>query len=252
MNPVDFDEFRNAMRGAWLSVTNGKEEPSGPLLDVFWKLFRDVPIASFKAAIIAHLRDPKRGMFTPKPADIMAQLQAHDGRPSADEAWGIALPAMSEESTIVWTPEIRAAWKAAEPIAIDARDKIGARKAFIETYQRLVDNSRSKNEPVTWEVSLGYNGDEREAAIEQAARLNRIGTNQAAALIEMVKPLALPAPEDGGVNVLERISQIRAQMAMERAARASDEEKDAEARRAVAKRAVAGLMEANRILEAQR
>jgi hypothetical protein len=251
MTPVDFDEFRNAMRGAWLSVTNGKEEPSGPLLDVFWKLFRDTSIQDFKAAVIAHLRDPKRGMFTPKPADIMAQLQAHDGRPSADEAWGIALQALSEEATIVWTPEIRAAWRAAETIAVEGRDKIGARKAFMDAYGRLVEASRGRSEPVSWEVSLGFNQDEREQAIQQASMLNRIGNSQAAALIEMVKPLALPAPEDDGVNVLNRIAECRSRMAMDRAARQADEDKIAEQRREASKKAVAGLMEANRIMAEQ-
>ena len=146
MTRDDFDRFKNAMRGAWLAVSNGKEQPTPELLDIFWKTFANVSIADFESAMQAHLLDPKHGMFAPKPADIVRGLkgrQEDDGRPDADEAWGIALQASSEDATIVWTPEIRSAWVAAEPIILEASDKIGARKAFIAAYDRLVERSRN-------------------------------------------------------------------------------------------------------------
>ncbi|MGL4232815.1 MAG: hypothetical protein ACRCWJ_15730, partial [Casimicrobium sp.] len=122
MEASDFAEFRDLMRGAWLAITHGREEPSKPLLDVFWRAFSSVPIGQFAKAIEAHLRDPKHGEFLPRPASIerwLATFHADDGRPSPDEAWGIALAAESEAATVVWTPEIRAAWAACETIAVE-------------------------------------------------------------------------------------------------------------------------------------
>ena len=217
MKTSDFDRFKNAMLGAWLAITNGKEDPTKNLLDVFWSVFREVSIERFESAINAHMLDSKRGVFTPKPADIQHQLSANDGRPGADEAWGIALSALTESSTIVWTPEIRSAWAAAEPVVVDAKDKIGGRKAFMETYQRLIETARRNAEPIKWEVSLGDDKYERETAIQQARKLNRIGNKEALAMIEMVRPLALPSPDDGGIDVLTRIESVRDSLAMKRA-----------------------------------
>lgn len=225
MSPHDADRFKAAMNGAWLSITNGKEQPTKELLGVFWAKFRNVPIEDFERAIDAHLLDPKHGMFVPKPADVARGLltaHANDGRPDGEEAWGIALQATSEEATIVWTPEIRAAWAAAEPVVREAKDKIGARKTFISTYERIVDAARRNGEPLCWETSLGTDAELRTQAIEQAQRLNRLSNREALAMIEMVKPLALPAPGTDGAIVLQRIRETREKLVMERAARQAE------------------------------
>lgn len=225
MNQSDYERFKNAMNGAWLAIKDGKEKPSGDLLTVFWTTFSNVSIVDFEGAIQAHLLDPKHGMFVPKPADIVRGLQGKqqaDGRPNADEAWGIALQASGEEATIVWTPEIRSAWAAAEPIISEANDKIGARKAFIAAYDRLVDRARGQGEPVKWEVSLGHDLQAREQALALSASLNRISSSTASAMIEMVRPLALPSPETGGMEVLAHIRKVRATLSMERQKRAAE------------------------------
>ena len=255
MTKTDFQRFHAAMRGAWLAVSNGKEQPTDALLDVFWKTFSNVSIEDFERAIQAHLLDPKHGMFAPKPADIVRWLKADmedDGRPDADEAWSIAMQAISEDATIVWTTEIRSAWAAAFPIIENANDKIGARKAFLATYERLVERAREQGEPVKWDVSLGHDPQSREMAVQQAMQLNRLGSGEALAMIEMVKPLALPSPEAGGVDIMQRITECRAKFAMDRAERAAKEAEEAAERMEQGKRAVNGLVEASKILEAMK
>lgn len=254
MKPEDYERFKNAMNGAWLAIKDGKEKPSGDLLTVFWTTFSNVSIADFESAMQAHLLDPKHGMFAPKPADIVRGLQGkqeNDGRPDADEAWSIALQANSEDATIVWTPEIRAAWAGAEPIIAEANDRIGARKAFMSTYDRLVQRAREQNEPVKWEVSLGHDPDLREQALAQSARLNRISSNAANAMIEMVRPLALPSPETGGVEVLAHIRKAREALAMDRQKREQERQAAADVEAAKVGPATASLIKAGELLRAK-
>ena len=250
MTRDEFGRFKTCMRGAWLGITNGKEQPAPELLDVFWKTFSNVTIEDFEAAIQAHLLDPKHGMFVPKPADIVRGLRYEaDGRPVADEAWGIALQANSEDATIVWTPEIRSAWAAAEPIINEANDKIGARKAFMAAYDRLVDRARGHGEPVKWEVSLGHDPQLREQALALSASLNRISSSTANAMIEMVRPLALPSPETGGMEVLAHIRKVRATLAMDRKKRADELQAVADAQAVKVAPATANLILAGELFK---
>jgi hypothetical protein len=215
----DKTRFKDSLNGAWLATTNGKETPHRAVMDIFWSTFQNVSIEDFEAAVMTHLRTPKSGEFPPKLASLCAALSGqkqNDGRPEADEAWGIAIQASGEDATIVWTPEIRSAWAAAEPIIIEARDRIGARRAFIAAYERLVDQVRQQNEPVKWEVSLGTDPHAREQALFLSANLNRISSSSANAMIEMVRPLALPSPETGGMEVLAHIRKVRESLAMDR------------------------------------
>ena len=252
MTREEFGRFKSSMRGAWLGITNGKEQPAPELLDVFWKIFSNVTIVDFEAAIQVHLLDPKHGMFVPKPADIVRGLhgkQRADGRHEADEAWGIALQASGEDATIVWTPEIRSAWAAAEPIINEANDKIGARKAFIAAYDRLVERARGQGEPVKWEVSLGHDPDAREPALALAASLNRISSSIANAMIEMVRPLALPSLETGGTEVLAHIRKVRDSLAMDRKKRANERQAIADAEAVKVAPATVSLIYAGELLK---
>lgn len=123
-------------------------------------------------------------------ADIIQRCQAEDGRPGKDEAWSIALDASDEYGTAVMTTEIQQAM-ASSNILIDQGDMIGARMAFISTYERLVREARQDARPVEWSVSLGIAKDRREPAIQRAVQLGRISQEQAEI---HCKSLALAAP----------------------------------------------------------
>jgi hypothetical protein len=58
------------------------------------------------------------------------------GHPTADEAWALALKAMDENQTVVWTNEIMYAWERCRAVYQDG-DKVGARMAFKAVYDGL-------------------------------------------------------------------------------------------------------------------
>jgi hypothetical protein len=106
-------------------------------------------------------------------ADVIQHCQTEDGRPGKDEAWSIGLDSSDEYGTAIMTWEIQQAMASAK-IILDEGDQVGARMAFISTYERLVRESRQINRPVDWIVSLGFDKDRRASAIQQAVQLNRI------------------------------------------------------------------------------
>ena len=115
-------------------------------------------------------------------AAILQRVHVEDGRPGRDEAWAIALQAGDERDTVVMTSEIMAALQVARPI-LEARDKVGARMAFLNAYDRLTAQARQEAQPVKWEVSLGFDPDLRIRAIEQARNLGRLPAPEADRLL---------------------------------------------------------------------
>lgn len=111
-------------------------------------------------------------------AAVLQRIQAADGRPGRDEAWGIAMSLSDESDTVVTTDEISLALVAARPI-LDAGDKIGARMAFISAYDRVVYEARRETKPVKWELSLGFDPKRRAVAVEKAVKLQRITQERA-------------------------------------------------------------------------
>ena len=116
--------------------------------------------------------------------DILASL---GGWLSANEAWAVALPAIDEDATVVWTPEIAKAFEVARPI-LEVGDKIGARMAFIPAYDRLIDHAKRESRTPSYEVSAGWDANMREVAMRQSVT---------AGLLPMPNDdtKALPAPD---------------------------------------------------------
>lgn len=108
-----------------------------------------------------------------------------DGRPSADEAWSTAIQASDEAATVVWTTETAKAYWAAAAV-LDKGDKVGARMAFRDVYEREVSNARQAGTPVKWDFTLGTDPYQRDQAIKQAAELNRIGREHAKGLLPYI------------------------------------------------------------------
>jgi len=106
-------------------------------------------------------------------ASIMKHAQSADGRPGKDEAWAIAMTTNDEFETVVLTDEIQLALAAAKPV-LDGGDKIGARMAFIDAYQRFVSQAREDAKPVNWHVSVGFDANRRIQAVTKAMELKRI------------------------------------------------------------------------------
>lgn len=111
-----------------------------------------------------------------------------DGRPSSDEAWATAIQAGDEAPTVVWTTETAQAYWAVVAL-LDEGDKVGARMAFRDVYEREVSNSRQAGTPTKWEFTLGTNPWARDQAIQRATELNRISQQHAEALLTHINTL---------------------------------------------------------------
>ncbi len=68
-------------------------------------------------------------------------LERASGRPSADEAWALALETFDEAATVCLTDEILLAAVAASPVW-ESGDRVGARMAFKAAYERVLNERR--------------------------------------------------------------------------------------------------------------
>ncbi|WP_339069654.1 hypothetical protein WIN67_17770 [Pseudomonas idahonensis] len=127
-------------------------------------------------------------------ASILKHAQSADGRPGKDEAWAIAMTTNDEFETVVLTDEIQLALAAAKPI-LDGGDKIGARMAFIDAYQRFVSQAREDAKPVNWHVSVGFDANRRIQAVTKAIELKRIPREHAQKYLADLS--VEPVTEDG-------------------------------------------------------
>lgn len=123
-------------------------------------------------------------------AAVLERVEECDGRPGPEEAWAIALASSDEAETVIWTDEISQAMAVAQPL-LEARDKVAARMAFCETYERIVRVAREANVPCRWVASLGADHERRALAVAAAVQAGRIGHAQAGHY--------LPAPDDANV-----------------------------------------------------
>lgn len=167
MVETDFEQFCAMFDGAYEAKNRTLTANTKAL---FFAALRKFSIEAVGAALTAHLLDPEKGEWPPMPANIVAQINAaagRDGRPTADEGWATSLRALDEHETVVWTSEMHQAFELARPV-LERRDSIGARRAFIDAYNRLVDEARRTGTAPRWTVSPGRNAARRELVLQQA------------------------------------------------------------------------------------
>ncbi|HDL7313788.1 TPA: hypothetical protein PXN27_000547 [Yersinia enterocolitica] len=163
----DKREFAEIMK-ATLAIYG--KDASKAVLDLYWNALMPYDIDTVRKAFSNWLTDPDQGRFSPKPADIIRNIQNIAGKPdwlSANEAWALALPAQDEANTVVWTNEIAQAWNIAQPIMQEG-DKVGARMAFIAAYERLTKAAQGTGRTPEWSVSEGWDKETVKGAVEQA------------------------------------------------------------------------------------
>lgn len=138
---------------------------SADLKRLYWDDLGQLPIDVIEQAITAHRRDPDRGRFFPKPADILGACRDPRLRhPPVDVAWAICLESLDEAASVTLTEQIGQARAAALPVW-QAGDKVGARMAFKAAYERLAGAGA---EPPRWRFSPGHDAARRAEAAEQA------------------------------------------------------------------------------------
>lgn len=170
MTETDIDKFTAALDGACALLSRGSYQPNVESTLLFFRSMQAYPLSTVLRALTAHVSDPQRGRFVPVPADLIAQIDgaaANDGRPGAEEAWAIAVRAADEAATIVWTEEMAQAWGACSSV-MNLGDEVGARMAFKEAYNRLVEDARRLQRPVQWTPTLGHDLAQRHEALSRA------------------------------------------------------------------------------------
>lgn len=125
---------------------------------------------------LSKLRREHQGRFTL--AAIISRLD--DGRPGVEEAWAI-YPKEESESAAV-TTEMQLAMHSAYQLIQDG-DRIAARMAFKECYERIVSKNRAERIPVVWQMTLGFDKSGREAALIDATVRGLIGADHAMSLL---------------------------------------------------------------------
>lgn len=160
----------NTLRAIAVTAELTGTELSAPALKVM-----DADLAAYpEAAVLRALdrcRKELKGRLTL--AAVLERVEEEDGRPGADEAWSIALASADEAETVVWTDEMAQAFGVAQPV-LEARDKVGARVAFRDAYERIVREARAAGAPCRWVVSIGHDAERRAVALQAAVTLKRI------------------------------------------------------------------------------
>lgn len=150
-------------------------------------------------AVLAALTRVRRDCRKLTVADVIDRISMADGRPKPDEAWASALCALDESDTVVWTEETQQAFAVARPL-LEINDKTGARMAFRDAYERLVDLARQKGLPAKWGVSLGWDKDRRATVLAIAVNTGKLPGDYARGLL----PPA--ASRDAGLAVLSLVA----------------------------------------------
>lgn len=180
MTPSDFKEFSTLLAG--IADYYGKTlQPA--TVQLYWNALSKLELQAVKALLNQHV---KTSRFMPTIAEILEAVRVMDGRPAAEEAWSIVARSLNDEGvTIVWTQEMAEAFGVALGLQ---DDRIAARMAFKEAYQRLVQEARAQGKAVTWSPSLGHDAAGREGPIVAAVKDGRL-TIEALKLIPFTGPM---------------------------------------------------------------
>lgn len=157
---------------------------SGPAIAIMAKDLLEVATEDRILAALTRCRRELTGKLSP--GAVMERLQQSDNRPSANEAWGIAMQAFDEAQTVVLNDEIAEAMGVARGIMQEG-DEVGARMAFRDAYERIVRDARECGTcSPRWYPSLGHDPLLRIDAIKAAEDRGLLTHSQACAY--------LPAP----------------------------------------------------------
>lgn len=123
-------------------------------------------------------------------------------------AWAKATQNLNEMTTFSTNDQIQQAWGVASNVW---PDRFAARKAFCDTYERLVIAAKAQNVLPVWWMSLGQEpATSRAVAITQAVEAGQVGIGykaDAVAMLEQSKPVA--------ANVSDHLAQLKAMFSMD-------------------------------------
>lgn len=175
-------------------------EPDVEVLRLWWGVLQRFTIEQVRNGFSAYIGS--KGADFILPTHIVAAIEANepDGRVGAEEAW--AMYPHDEASSAVITNEMAEAMQVAQPL-LNEGDKIGARMAFKETYNRLISQNKLNGVAPKWFASLGHSKEGREVAIKDAVLKGRLTQDHATSL--------LPSPVPNSVaNAIQEVKFLTA------------------------------------------
>lgn len=185
-----------------------KPRPEAPACKTWLEVLAPFDVRAIAASFAAY-RDEVSD-FAPIPNAIAMRCKKFDGRPTADEAWAIALTSRDEGETVVWTEEMAEAYALCRSIML-LRDEVGARRAFIDAYNRLVQVARMSNQPAKWVVSAGWDRVRRDRAIEKAAAAGLLAAPAAVAMLSGPTVTKSEKPDPNGMRkVRDAVAKVQA------------------------------------------
>lgn len=185
-----------------LPLMKSPEKISTEMALMYWNALRNREIDDIRTAINRHIQDENRGRFFPLPADIAAQLpKASDLWLTADEAW--AMCPKNEQSSAAVCDEIMGALEVANEL-IWSDDMIAARRAFIDNYNRQVDEAKREGRAPKWWTSLGFDEHSRHKAEAKVIEMNNLG-------LPSNERRALPEPPQQAYISLDRLANQAAE-----------------------------------------
>jgi DNA-binding NarL/FixJ family response regulator len=192
----DFSRFASAIAAVMDLYDKPISEAAAML---WWTALEQYPIDQVERAITAHTRDPERGRYAPRPADLIAAMADHAENPwpSPDEAWAIALTASDERASVVWCDEIAQALGAAQSV-LSMGDEVGARMAFRDAYRRLTRQTQDSGRQPRWWVTQGHDPQQRAQAVIDAQARGLLQHDRAQELLARITGTA-PSRDQGPV-----------------------------------------------------
>ena len=147
-----------------------RQSLENPVITVFWRLLEEYELNDVLMAFDKHLAESK---FMPTPAEIITRIPKSKTNLDKNEAWALCQRLTTEDDTAIITNNMRDAWAIAYPI-LERGDKVGARMAFNEAYERLL----TEYPETKWEVQGGTNKELKYQRVSEAVRLGRLSDSQ--------------------------------------------------------------------------
>jgi hypothetical protein len=155
-------------------------EPDADVLRLWWGVLKRFSIDQVRNGFNAYIGSKDAKFIVP--ANIVEAIEKNepDGRLGAEEAW--AIYPHDEATSAVITNEMAEAMQSAQEL-LSYGDRIGARMAFKEAYNRIVERNKLNGVLPRWFASLGHSKEGRELALKDAVIKGRISQDHATSLL---------------------------------------------------------------------
>lgn len=156
----------------------------GPRLEMWWEALRGFPDGAVRASAVRYVTS---NHFKPQLADIIkgCEAQSEGLWMGADEAW--ALMPKSENDSAMLTDEIAQAMSAASPL-LEMNDKVAARMAFKDAYNRLIEKAKVEGRQPRFFPSFGSDALGRVTMLSNAVMKKQITLDHATTALPEYAP----------------------------------------------------------------